>query len=116
MSRARIAFALVLFAAGSASAQSLPPIRQSKEAATRAVQATNAHTATMTADQAGPASRTPAPSGARSDSTRPSMSGRATQSVGGSAAMNPSVERLEERVLEREIFTYTGAGRRDPLD
>jgi hypothetical protein len=107
---ARIAFALALFAAGSLPAQSLPPIRQSKESAIRAVEATNAHTATMTADQSGSMSRRAAPS--PSDSL--GQAGRATQTATGTTAIPNAVER-PATTLEREVFSYSSAGRRDPF-
>ncbi len=85
MSRARFAVLLGLFAAGTLPAQSLPPITRSKEAAKRAVEATNAHTATMTANQ----DSMPAQGGnarGSADSAQAAASGRATQSAAGSTA------------------------------
>jgi hypothetical protein len=99
MKSVRIAVGLLLLAAGIAPAQSVPPISKSREAAQRAVDATNAHTAAMTT--------LPADSAAQADSAR-KAGGRATQSAGGSTAVTPPA-------FEREVYRYDRAGRRDPF-
>jgi hypothetical protein len=110
MSRARIALGLVLLAAGSASAQSLPPISQTKESARRAVEATNAHTTAMTTEQGSPS--TPAKPGS---TTRADSGGLATQTSSGSAAVPKTSERPAPAPFEREVFDYQSGGRRDPF-
>jgi hypothetical protein len=112
MSRARFAVLLGLFAAGTLPAQSLPPLTKSKEAAKRAVEATNAHTATMTANQDSMPVKGARPA-ASADSTQQAASGRATQSAGGSTAV-PSVE-APAGTFDREVFSYQPGGRRDPF-
>jgi hypothetical protein len=112
MSRARIALGLVLVAAASASAQSLPPITKTKESATRAVQATNAHTATMTADQGTPPASPTAAAPARADT---GSAGLATQTSSGTTAVPKTAERPAPAPFEREVFDYQSGGRRDPF-
>ncbi len=113
MSRARFTVLLGLFAAGTLPAQSLPPITKSKEAAKRAVQATNAHTATMTANQDSMPAQGGKPPAASADSAQAAASGRATESAAGSTAV-PSVER-PAGTFDREVFSYQPDGRRDPF-
>jgi hypothetical protein len=110
MSHARIALGLVLFAAASASAQSLPPVSRAKQSATRAVEATNAHTTAMTSDS----------TRAQKPASRPSMPADSvnqveTQASSGSAAVPKTPERPERPAFEREVFDYQGGGRRDPF-
>ena len=109
MSHARIALGLVLFAAASASAQSLPPISKAKQSATRAVEATNAHTTAMTTDSS---ARAKAPA---SQAATTADSGLATQSSSGSAAVAKNPGRTLPPAFEREVFDYRPAGRRDPF-
>lgn len=108
MKPARIAMGLVLLVSGVASAQSIPPVTKSKEAAQRATDATNRHTATMTA----PVSDSATQRVERSDSTSQSAGGRATQSAGGSTAVTPTPS---VAAFEREIYRYDRGGRRDPF-
>jgi hypothetical protein len=111
MSHARIALGLVLFAAASASAQSLPPITKAKQSATRAVDATNAHTTAMTSDSSSAAKAQVS----RQSQPADSGNGLATQASSGSAAVPKTPERPERPAFEREIFDYQGGGRRDPF-
>jgi hypothetical protein len=92
--------ALVTLGAGVASAQSTL-ITRPKAMAQKAVDATNRHTAAMTADSA---------AASQGAATRDS-SGRATQTAAGSAAVaeNP------EPAFQRETFRYERSGRRDPF-
>ena len=96
-----VALVLAAAIAGSASAQSLPPITKSKAAATRAVNATNEHTRQMTTEPQDSASRQAAASRAQ---------GHATQASAGST---PAPATLS--TLTRESFRYAREGRRDPF-
>jgi hypothetical protein len=124
-----------------ASAQAFPNINKAKEAATRSVDATNAHTTAMTADQSPqPVAQSSAPqkSGVMVSSTsslRSSSSSSSTVSgkpaaaapgapatpapaAGKSAAPAPAGSRTEAKSdisLVREAFSYTAEGRRDPF-
>ncbi|HSA56410.1 MAG TPA: hypothetical protein VLE53_11955 [Gemmatimonadaceae bacterium] len=97
-------------------AQSLPPITKSKQAATRAVEATNAHTRAMTspaADSAAAARQggsTPSGSQGRpqGDDSQAGAARPATQSAAGRAETSAAA-------FEREIYRYERAGRRDPF-
>jgi hypothetical protein len=106
MKSARLGAGLVLFAAGTLAAQSPPPIRQSKEAAQRAVTATNAHTRAMT-DTSAQGGGMGAPKPAPADSAG---AGIATQTATGSTEPESPVAGFE-----REIFRYDRSGRRDPF-
>jgi hypothetical protein len=113
MMPARLAVGLLLSAllAGSApaAAQSIPPVTRSKEAARRAVDATNAHTSAMTDPTAGGSATAP-----RAQTVAAQQGGavpsRATQSAAGRTVADTA-----EGVFEREIFRYERAGRRDPF-
>jgi hypothetical protein len=124
-----------------ASAQSFPNINKAKEAATRSVDATNAHTSAMTADQSPQPVAQPAPSQKSgvmvsstgslksSSSSRSAASGKpAPAAPGGTAtpaastdkgaAPAPAASRTEAKSdisLVRETFNYTAEGRRDPF-
>ena len=120
-----------------ASAQSFPNINKAKEAATRSVDATNAHTATMTADQspqpvAQPASQPNPPqrngvivssSGSvkSSSSTSSTSTGKTgpqtpTPRTGKGAPAAPAAPGAKSDIsLVRETFNYTPDGRRDPF-
>ena len=93
-----LVLALSVAAATNAAAQSLPPIAKSKEAAQKAVAATNEHTRRMTAS---PDSTV--------DSTRRSNP-RSTQASAGSTAVSG-----ETASFMRESFRYDRSGRRDPF-
>lgn len=121
-----------------ASAQSFPNINKAKEAATRSVDATNAHTSAMTADQspqplAQPVSQQsnpPQKNGvivSSSGSVKSSTSTSSTSSAkpgpqtptprngkgGAAAAAVPGSK--SDISLVRETFNYTADGRRDPF-
>ncbi|HEX7420613.1 MAG TPA: hypothetical protein VF505_12050 [Thermoanaerobaculia bacterium] len=121
-----------------ASAQSFPNINKAKEAATRSVDATNAHTSAMTADQspqpiAQPVSQQsnpPQKNGvivSSSGSVKSSTSTSSTSSAkpgpqtptprngkgGAAAAAAPGSK--SDISLVRETFNYTADGRRDPF-
>jgi hypothetical protein len=121
-----------------ASAQSFPNINKAKEAATRSVDATNAHTSAMTADQspqpiAQPVSQQSNPpqkngvivssSGSVKSSTSTSSTSSAkpgpqtpTPRTGkGAAAAAAPTGSKSDISLVRETFNYTADGRRDPF-
>jgi hypothetical protein len=119
-----------------ASAQSFPNINKAKEAATRSVDATNAHTSAMTADQspqpiAQPVQQSNPPqkngvivsssgsvkSSSSTSSTSTGKTGTPTPTPrngkGGAAAAAPGSK--SDISLVRETFNYTADGRRDPF-
>lgn len=121
MKTARLAVGLgfVALVAGTVPAlagQSLPPITRSKQAATRAVEATNAHTRAMTTPPADSTVVRTASQGSAQGSGQGSAqgsppagaAGRATQSAAGATAETANT-------FEREIYRYERAGRRDPF-
>jgi len=133
-----ISFAALAFAVMSvqqADAQAFPNINKAKEAATRSVEATNAHTSAMTADQSPqPVAQTVAHTAAppkpgaivsSSGSVKPTSSSSAT--VAGKPAPAPpkapaspapaasKAERKSDISLVRESFNYSADGRRDPF-
>jgi hypothetical protein len=122
-----------------ASAQAFPNINKAKEAATRSVDATNAHTTAMTADQSPQPVAQPAPSQksglvvSSSGSVKSSSSSSST-AAGKSAAPAPgtptpapgtgksaaapagaTTEGKPDISLVRETFNYAADGRRDPF-
>jgi hypothetical protein len=105
MRTASLVVALIAIGAGLADAQSVS-ITKPKEVARKAVDATNAHTAAMTASQDSTKRESAAsPSGAR---TAPA--GRTSvQTVAGKAEVAPRA------TIERETFRYDRSGRRDPF-
>ena len=133
-----VSFAALAFAAmlvQQAGAQAFPNINKAKEAATRSVEATNAHTSAMTADQSPqPVAQTVAQTAApqkpgvivsSSGSVKPSRSSSATV-VGQPAPASPKApaspapasskpERKSDISLVRESFNYSADGRRDPF-
>jgi hypothetical protein len=138
------AITLAVMSAQPASAQAFPNINKAKEAATRSVDATNAHTAAMTADQSPqPVAQTVAQSASpqkpgvivsSSGSVKPSSSSSAAVSgkpapaapkTPGAPAPNaknaapaPAGSKGEGKSdisLVRESFNYTADGRRDPF-
>lgn len=121
MTSLRLAIGFVAVFAGTVPAQSMPPITKAKRAAERAVSATNAHTAAVTApvpEQGGRADSARADSARKSraaastgDAGAPSTSesaGASTRTAGGSTAESVTS-------FEREVFRYERAGRRDPF-
>jgi hypothetical protein len=99
MKIASLVMAFSIAGASFASAQSLPPITRSKEAAQKAVTATNVHTQRMTAPQ----DSTPADSARR-------PAARSTQASAGSAEITSG-----SATFMRESFRYDRSGRRDPF-
>jgi hypothetical protein len=142
---AAAAITFAVMSAQQASAQAFPNINKAKEAATRSVEATNAHTSAMTADQSPqPVAQTVAQSASpqkpgvivsSSGSVKPSSSSSATVSgkpapaaskapvapapnAGKNAAPAPAGSKGEGKSdisLVRESFNYTADGRRDPF-
>lgn len=120
MTRALLAMGLLL-AAAPAAAQSAPNIMKPKQAAARAVAATNrAVEANSTLPADAPAQQARAQ---RAEAARPAAATRATatratatDSASGSAAVsNASSARARGVSLERETFDYARSGRRDPF-
>lgn len=138
------ALTLAVMSSQRASAQMFPNINRAKEAAARSVDATNAHTSAMTADQAPqpvaqPAAQPAAPqksgvvvSSAGSvkptSSSGPEVKGKptaaasttaATPAPHGAKAADPAAagkpEGKSNISLVRESFTYAADGRRDPF-
>jgi hypothetical protein len=138
------ALTLAVVSSQQARAQAFPNINKAKEAATRSVDATNAHTSAMTADQspqpiAQHVSQTPpvqksgviVSSSGSVKSSSPEAAGKAkpaTAAPTGSsaaaarndkaAALDPAATKTEGKTaiaLSRESFNYTADGRRDPF-
>ncbi len=111
MMRRVLVTGLLLATAQGVSAQRPPSIMQPKQAAQRAVEATNRQVAansTLPADSAAKqAAATP----------RPAAAGRATatDSAAGSAAVAAAPAKGSEAAFERETFAYERGGRRDPF-
>jgi hypothetical protein len=122
MNRSTMAIALVaLFGATGVSAQGIPALGAAKAAANRAVNATNAHTHEETgqAITKRPVNGT-APAAAAQPTSRPAPA--ASQPAGASKASavkadtaRKSAEAPATAVFNREVFSYDGAGRRDPF-
>jgi hypothetical protein len=131
-------FAALAFAVMSAQqvrAQAFPNINKAKEAATRSVEATNAHTSAMTADQSPqPVAQTVAQTAtpqkpgvivSSSGSVKPSSSSSvaAARKPAPAAPKLPATpapaasktERKSDISLVRESFNYSADGRRDPF-
>jgi hypothetical protein len=122
------AITLAVMSATPASAQSFPNINKAKEAATRSVNATNAHTAAETADQSPQPIRQPAPQPAASTvasagsvktpAPTPGKAGagpgKASKSSAPAAAAVPAASKSEISLV-RETFNYSADGRRDPF-
>ncbi|HEY8793949.1 MAG TPA: hypothetical protein VIM15_03315 [Gemmatimonadaceae bacterium] len=135
---AAIAFAVMSSQAG---AQSFPNINKAKEAATRSVDATNAHISAETADQSPQPIAQPAPQSApqpgsrqkggavvsSSGSVKGNNPGTATPTgnagtptptprTGKGAPASPAPAEAKTQIsLVRETFNYTADGRRDPF-
>jgi hypothetical protein len=126
------AVTLAVMSTSPAGAQAFPNINRAKEAATRSVDATNAHTAAETADQspqpirqhpaAQPAGTTVTSSGSvKASSTAPTKTGTppTVPKQGKVAAapvgtMTPTASKSDISLV-RETFNYTADGRRDPF-
>lgn len=133
------AFAAITLAvlSSQAGAQSFPNINKAKEAATRSVDATNAHTSAMTADQspqpvAQPVMQSNAPqkNGVIVSSSGTVKTSRSTSSTSngkpgpqtptprtgkGAAPATTAPGSKSDISLMRETFNYTADGRRDPF-
>jgi hypothetical protein len=137
------AFTFAVMSSQQASAQAFPNINKAKEAAARSVDATNAHTSAMTADQSPQpvAQPAPAPSAPQKPgtvvtssgsvaSTRPSgtapagkpapaaPNGPSTERDGKGAAAAPAGSKTAGKSdisLVRESYNYAADGRRDPF-
>ncbi len=135
------AFTLAVITSSRASAQMFPNINKAKEAATRSVDATNAHMSAMTADQSPqpvvqPATQSAPQPGSRQKggaivSSSGSVKGNSpatttptgnagtptpTPRPGKGAAASPIPERSKTEIsLVRETFNYSADGRRDPF-
>jgi hypothetical protein len=136
------ALTVAVMSSQQASAQAFPNINKAKEAATRSVDATNAHTSAMTADQspqpvAQPAAQPSAPpkSGVIVSSTgsvkstssstsavagKPAPGTPATPAPGTGKGAAPATagsrtEAKSDISLVRETFSYAPDGRRDPF-
>ncbi|MBV6520730.1 MAG: hypothetical protein MNPFHGCM_00848 [Gemmatimonadaceae bacterium] len=104
----RLGFAIAFLLAGSARAQSVPPITRTKATAQRAVEKTNAQTAAMTA--VSDSSSANASDAAARQSPAATQSAREVESAAGTtSASAPSGG------FEREVFYYERSGRRDPF-
>ena len=116
MQRSMIVLALVaLCGARSVSAQGMGPLNAAKAAANRAVNATNAHTHEETGQAIGKrpvtAATTPAPA-------KPAPAPAATTGAARPAAKDTARKTAEPpatATFNREVFSYDGAGRRDPF-
>lgn len=113
MKRVAFAMGLLLAVAPGASGQSVPNIMKPKQAAARAVAATNRAVeanSTLPADTG--EKRRPAPS----PSSAPAGRATATDSAAGSAAVsNAPAAKGARAAFERETFAYDRSGRRDPF-
>jgi hypothetical protein len=132
---AAAAITFAVMSAQQASAQAFPNINKAKEAATRSVEATNAHTSAMTADQSPqPVAQTVAQTAtpqkpgvivSSSGSVKPSSSSSvaAARKPAPAAPKLPATpapaasktERKSDISLVRESFNYSADGRRDPF-
>ena len=120
MNRSMMTIALLALVATSASAQGIPALGAAKAAANRAVNATNAHTHEETGQAitpravngAAPAAATQ-PAGTTRSAAQPSApaKGGATKADSG----RKTTEAPATAVFNREVFSYDGAGRRDPF-
>ncbi len=123
------AIAAALTATAAVGAQSFPNINRAKEAATRSVDATNAHTAAETADQSPQPIRqqpstttsTVTSSGSvKTSSTTPPKTGSPTtnpkEPKGNAGPIGSNTARSKSDIsLVRETFNYVPDGRRDPF-
>jgi len=132
------ALTLAVIPSQQAGAQAFPNINKAKEAAARSVDATNAHTSTMTADQSPqpvsqPAAQSNPPqkngvivsSSGSVKSNSPAANGKpgptgpqtpAPRTGKGAAAANTTAPGSKTEIsLVRESFNYTADGRRDPF-
>lgn len=132
MRHAHLVAALVLAAglapARDAAAQAIPNITNAKRVASNAASAANAHTTAMSggattpapSKPAAPAATTPQPSskGAKPAPTKPATAAKPAERVDSAQGRSTSVAvrgSASELTFSREVFSYGGAGRRDPF-
>jgi hypothetical protein len=108
MTRILLASAMLACAALPVHAQSTPNIVKTRQAAERAVVATNAHTAAMTADQ-GTSTRKASPSSPVAAPGRVSV----TDTASGTTMVEAPAPKAPG--FAREVFDYDRGGRRDPF-
>ena len=118
MKRSMTTLALsALLAGSSVSAQGIPALGAAKAAANRAVNATNAHTHEETGQAITPKPVNPANAGTATTAPAPAQpapkSGAAP--AHSAASGKPAAEAPATTSLSREVFSYDGAGRRDPF-
>ncbi len=107
MKRSMTTLALsALLGASSVSAQGIPALGAAKAAANRAVNATNAHTHEETGQAITPKPVNPANAG---------TAAAAPATAHSAATGKPAAEAPATTSLSREVFSYNGAGRRDPF-
>ncbi|HET6679882.1 MAG TPA: hypothetical protein VFG84_01665 [Gemmatimonadaceae bacterium] len=102
-------------ATGALGAQSLPNPVAARRSAQRAVDATNAHTAKMTADQGTAARDTTAAARVAASAPRGDSTVVATPVV-SQAAGTTVADSAKGLGFRREVFSYERAGRRDPFE
>lgn len=122
MKRSMIALALVaLCSAASASAQGIPALGAAKAAANRAVNATNRqiHEETGQAITKKPVAQPNASATAAKPATQPAPAPAKAGATAKPAAARDTAKKAAEApataVFNREVFSYEGAGRRDPF-
>jgi len=121
MKRSMIALTLVaLCGAATASAQGIPALGAAKAAANRAVNATNRqiHEETgqaITKRPVNPGATTAQPAATPAQPATPAKPGAAAKSPAGKDTTKKAAEAPATAVFNREVFSYDGAGRRDPF-
>ena len=118
MKRSMTTLALsALLAASSVSAQGIPALGAAKAAANRAVNATNAHTHEETGQAITPKPVNPANTGTATAAPAPAQPAPKPGAAPAHSAASgkPAAEAPATTSLSREVFSYDGAGRRDPF-
>ncbi len=118
MKRSMTTLALsALLGASSVSAQGIPALGAAKAAANRAVNATNAHTHEETGQAITPKPVNPANAGTATAAPAPAQPApkSGTAPAHSAAPGKPAAEAPATTSLSREVFSYDGAGRRDPF-
>jgi len=111
----RLTIAAVLLLAGTAGAQSTPPISRTKIVTQHAVNQTNAHTSTMTnvTDSIPAPQAPPVASGTRTAAAATPADASTKREVESSAGTAAAATKTGG--FEREVFYYERSGRRDPF-
>ncbi len=106
-----------LLGASSVSAQGIPALGAAKAAANRAVNATNAHTHEETGQAITPKPVNPANAGTATAAPAPAQPAPKPGAAPAHSAASgkPVAEAPATTSLSREVFSYNGAGRRDPF-